>query len=159
MSLPEVNRPPLSSRLAYRYLAKRLDPEYWPWVRSDLLRKRWRLRLAAWSIAPVLAVYLLVGVVLAAINPHMALYTGVFPLSGVAVGTVVVIGTPLARYSRDRRLSMQSLGPDGSPLAPQPGWFPDPACHFPWRYWDGRRWSDLVWNGGATVRDPLTDLG
>jgi hypothetical protein len=59
------------------------------------------------------------------------------------------------RLRRDRLQKNQGLAPDGSPLSPPAGWFPDPARRFCWRYWNGRGWSDLASNGGTSLKDPL----
>jgi Domain of unknown function (DUF4328)/Protein of unknown function (DUF2510) len=39
--------------------------------------------------------------------------------------------------------------------APGPGWFPDPAGRFDYRWWDGARWTDTVSRGGSTTTDPV----
>jgi hypothetical protein len=37
---------------------------------------------------------------------------------------------------------------------PQPGWFPDPTNPAQSRWWDGARWTDQIWTGGAVTAGP-----
>lgn len=45
--------------------------------------------------------------------------------------------------------------PDGKGRAPLFGWYPDVTGRHALRYWDGRRWGDLVADGGALSSDPI----
>lgn len=45
--------------------------------------------------------------------------------------------------------------PSSAPAAPPAAWHPDPTRRHQQRYWDGRRWTDWVADGGVAGRDPL----
>lgn len=36
------------------------------------------------------------------------------------------------------------------------GWYPDPALHYEWRYWDGRVWTAHVSSSGTIGSDPIS---
>lgn len=41
------------------------------------------------------------------------------------------------------------------PTLPTPIWSADPTGRFPYRWWDGQRWTHFVARGGQTLSDPL----
>ncbi|MCX2715961.1 DUF2510 domain-containing protein [Mycolicibacterium sp. J2] len=41
------------------------------------------------------------------------------------------------------------------PGAPLPGWYPDPAQRFHYRWWDGQRWTHTTATSGRTYTDPI----
>ena len=46
-----------------------------------------------------------------------------------------------------------------SPGLMAPGWHPDPAGRYRFRYWDGTRWTDHASNGDHPTTDPLHIAG
>lgn len=40
-----------------------------------------------------------------------------------------------------------------------PSWQPDPFARYTYRYWNGRKWTNQVSNGGDTITDPLGAKG
>jgi hypothetical protein len=165
MPVAELHKPPLARRVTYRVINQRLGPEFWSWVRADLLERHWRLRLAAWTCGLLLLVtlpFIIISVVNGWSFKLLSITWGAMVL-GIVLGGLMGSLTPLARFGGDRRLRHQGLAPDGSPLPPpvhlidsnRTGWFPDLSGHFSWRYWDGGRWTDGVSNGGTVLSDPL----
>lgn len=54
--------------------------------------------------------------------------------------------------------------PPAPPTAPAkdvqpPSWQPDPFARYTYRYWNGRKWTNQVSNGGNTLTDPLGAKG
>jgi hypothetical protein len=42
-----------------------------------------------------------------------------------------------------------------APVAPQPGWYPDPHARHELRWFDGLRWTEHVSDGGVTATEPV----
>jgi hypothetical protein len=71
---------------------------------------------------------------------------------------IVVIVVSVRRGNRSTRPTMVQTPPPGSMQAGTPGgpgWFSDPQRRYPWRFFDGRSWTDQVSTGsGDTSIDP-----
>jgi DNA polymerase III epsilon subunit family exonuclease len=81
--------------------------------------------------------------------PHEG--TGESGTIGAADGTSEGSGVAWLRDTVDR--SAPILGPP-APLPP-PGWYPDPARRFQYRYWDGVGWTAHTSSNGEPYLDPL----
>jgi hypothetical protein len=44
---------------------------------------------------------------------------------------------------------------DNRPPPPKPMWAADRSGRHPWRYWNGKTWTDYVGDNGQQSRDPL----
>lgn len=59
-------------------------------------------------------------------------------------------------YFRARAAQTGAAHAPSAPLPPtRPGWHPDPTGRYPYRYWDGQRWTDAVSTGTTNGVDPL----
>ena len=59
-----------------------------------------------------------------------------------------------AGRSRPRQVTSEPTPePTAEPAAE--GWYPDPTCRHPWRWWDGQAWTGWVGDGGPRYADPL----
>ena len=128
----------------------------------------WRLPSYAWALICLVFQFLGLALeILAELTTRSALPSG----SQQAPGAV-----PTYRFGAAPQTGAAAPGP-GVPLehdlvsipsnepAPPPsdaqghpplfGWYPDPLGHHELRYFDGRRWSDLVTDAGAVSEDPV----
>jgi hypothetical protein len=51
----------------------------------------------------------------------------------------------------------QSLASQGWGYLPPPQWFVDPSGRNEWRWWNGRAWTEHVWNGDQASIDPKSN--
>jgi membrane protease YdiL (CAAX protease family) len=93
--------------------------------------------------------------------PLKALYPGFY--SSMAVVAFLAAVVAMAMWIRwipdeDRRQLAAQAVPEVNTawLATPSGWYPDPALHYEWRYWDGRGWTAHVSSSGTIRSDPIS---
>jgi hypothetical protein len=127
----------------------------------------WRLPSAAWAaICFFLQPFGIVVELLAQATTKPAIPAGrpasaIGPFSGYPsqplVGTGAVAGPPASADDAHVELYVGPPPPpaDLSGHAASFGWYADTTTRHELRYWDGKRWSDHVCDGGVVGSDPL----
>ncbi len=93
--------------------------------------------------------------------PLKALYPGFYSaMAEVVFLAAVVVMAVWIRWIPDedrRQLAAQAVPEVNTAwLATPSGWYPDPALHYEWRYWDGRGWTAHVSSSGTIRSDPIS---
>jgi len=89
----------------------------------------------------------------------------VVPLIWLPPVLVASIISARTRPARPQALPPQDAAPTGeavttgSPAESPAAWHPDPLVRHELRYWDGRRWTGHVADGGVVATDPIGDEG
>jgi hypothetical protein len=99
-------------------------------------------------------------------RPPLAVFVSVIRsiVTGVVGAAMFLVGLILLILDIDRRrrppipapYAYGAAGPWGSPYrGVAPGWHPDPARRYQYRYWNGVAWTEHASTGGAVVTDRL----
>ena len=77
------------------------------------------------------------------------------PTSGLTPPTSGLTPPPAPTPASPASPATGALAATGQP----PSWQPDPFARYTYRYWNGRKWTNQVSNGGDTITDPLGAKG